>query len=106
MTLTLLFACFVVLALKLMTGLVEVGVTVSVQLQTTQRQCDMEKSKREHDRASDRLEELQATISEVTHANTEPQIHTLVFSVFYAQHWNAELFVLLLCAAYISVDRQ
>ncbi|XP_049898198.1 cohesin subunit SA-2 isoform X2 [Epinephelus moara] len=52
-------------AMKLMTELVEVAVIVSVQLQTTQRQYDMEKGKRAHDRASDRLEELQATISEL-----------------------------------------
>ncbi|KAF1384988.1 hypothetical protein PFLUV_G00125940 [Perca fluviatilis] len=53
------------LAMKLMTGLVEVAVIVSVQLQTTQRQYDTENSKREQDRASGRLEELQATISEL-----------------------------------------
>lgn len=63
-------AHFSPLAMKLMTELVEVAVIVSVQLQTTQRQYDMEKGKRAHDRASDRLEELQATISEVTHTNT------------------------------------
>ncbi|XP_026186093.1 cohesin subunit SA-2 [Mastacembelus armatus] len=53
------------LAVKLMTGLVDVAVTLSVQLQTTQRQCDMEKSKGIHDRASDKLEKLQATIKEL-----------------------------------------
>ncbi|XP_070693242.1 cohesin subunit SA-1-like [Pempheris klunzingeri] len=53
------------LAMKLMTGLVEVAVMVSVQLQTTQRRYDMENSKRAHDRASDRVEELQATINEL-----------------------------------------
>ncbi|XP_022615887.1 cohesin subunit SA-2-like [Seriola dumerili] len=52
-------------AMKLMTGVVEVAVLVSVQLQTTQRQHNTESSKRAHDRASDRLEELQATISEL-----------------------------------------
>lgn len=56
--------------MKLMTALVEVALTVSVQLQTTQRQYDMENSKRAHDRSSDRLEELQATVSEVTHSHT------------------------------------
>lgn len=61
---------FPLIAMKLMTGLVEVAVTVSVQLQTTQRQYNMENSKRVHNRASDRLEELQATISEVTHKCT------------------------------------
>ncbi|XP_029020593.1 cohesin subunit SA-1 isoform X1 [Betta splendens] len=53
------------LAMKLMTGLVEVAVMVSVQLQTTQRQYDMENSKRAQHRASDRLEELQANISKL-----------------------------------------
>ncbi|KAM9357284.1 cohesin subunit SA-3 [Symphorus nematophorus] len=53
------------LAMKLMTGLVEVALIVSVQLQTTQRRYDTENSKRAHDRASDRLEELQAAISEL-----------------------------------------
>uniref|UniRef100_A0A3B3I8U6 Cohesin subunit SA n=1 Tax=Oryzias latipes TaxID=8090 RepID=A0A3B3I8U6_ORYLA len=53
------------LALKVMTGLVEVAVTVSVQLQTTQRQIDTEKSKNPQIRASDKLEELHATISEL-----------------------------------------
>ncbi len=52
--------------MKLMSGLVEVALTVSVQLQTTQRQYDMENSKSPSDKASNRLEELQATISEVT----------------------------------------
>lgn len=55
--------------MKLMTGLVEVAVIVSVQLQTTQRQYDMENSKRADSRASDKLEELQATISEVTNTH-------------------------------------
>lgn len=53
--------------MKLMTGLVEVALTVAIQLQTTQRRYDVENSKRAHNRSSDRLEELQATISEVTH---------------------------------------
>lgn len=51
-----------------MTGLVEVAVVVSVQLQTAQRRYDMENSKRAHDSSSERLEELQATISDVRHA--------------------------------------
>lgn len=48
-----------------MTGLVEVAVMVSIQLQTTRRQYDMETSKTEHDRASERMEELQRIRSEV-----------------------------------------
>ncbi|KAF0039963.1 hypothetical protein F2P81_008198 [Scophthalmus maximus] len=59
------------LAMKLMTGLVEVAVIVSVQLQTTQRRHDMENSKKPHDRASDRLEELQATITELREKREE-----------------------------------
>lgn len=71
-------------AMKLMTGLVEVALTVSVQLQTTQRQYDMENNKRAHDRASGRLEELQATISEVTHTHKHTHAalsaHTATFT--------------------------
>lgn len=57
---------FLLLAVKLMTGLVKVSLGVSIQLQTAQRRCDIESSKRDPDRASDRLEELKASISEVT----------------------------------------
>ncbi|KAM4732683.1 cohesin subunit SA-1 [Anableps anableps] len=53
------------LAMKLMTGLVNVAVAVSVQLQTTQRRYDIENSKSPHDRSSDRLEELKASIREL-----------------------------------------
>ncbi|XP_037315563.2 cohesin subunit SA-1 [Pungitius pungitius] len=53
------------IAMKVMTGLVEVAVLVSVQLQTTQRQHNLENSKGAHERAPGRLEELQATISEL-----------------------------------------
>ncbi|XP_040904363.1 cohesin subunit SA-1 [Toxotes jaculatrix] len=59
------------LAMKLMTEMVEVAVMVSVQLQTTQRRYDMENSKGEHDRASDRLEKLQATITELQEKREE-----------------------------------
>uniref|UniRef100_A0A674MU86 Cohesin subunit SA n=1 Tax=Takifugu rubripes TaxID=31033 RepID=A0A674MU86_TAKRU len=58
------------LAMKLMTGLVKVFLGVSIQLQTAQRRCDIECSKRDPDRASDRLEELKASISEL-HENKE-----------------------------------
>ncbi|KAF3838690.1 hypothetical protein F7725_010458 [Dissostichus mawsoni] len=50
---------------ELMTGLVEVAVIVSVQQQTTQRQYDQEDRKSASDRASDRLEKLRATISQL-----------------------------------------
>ncbi|XP_061581993.1 cohesin subunit SA-2 [Cololabis saira] len=53
------------LAMKLMTEMVEVSVTVSVQLQTTQRRADMENSKRPHERSTDRLEDLRAAFSQL-----------------------------------------
>ncbi|TNN73085.1 Cohesin subunit SA-1 [Liparis tanakae] len=53
------------IAMKLMTGLVEVAALSSVQLQTSQRQYDMENAKEAHYRAPGRLEELQATISQL-----------------------------------------
>ncbi|KAK5864520.1 hypothetical protein PBY51_015757 [Eleginops maclovinus] len=59
------------LSMKLMTGLVEVAVTVSVQQQTTQRQYNIENSKGASDRASDRLEDLQATISQLRENRVE-----------------------------------
>jgi hypothetical protein len=56
--------------MKLMTGIVEVAVMVFAQIKTTQRRYDAERSKSAEHRASERLEELQATISEVTRAHT------------------------------------
>ncbi|XP_027864003.1 cohesin subunit SA-1 [Xiphophorus couchianus] len=53
------------LAMKLMTGLVDVAVAVSVQLQTTQRRCDIENSKSPRDQDSGRLEELKTAIREL-----------------------------------------
>ncbi|XP_028315452.1 cohesin subunit SA-1 [Gouania willdenowi] len=53
------------LAMKLMTGLVDVAMVQCVQLQTTQRQFEMERNKRAEDKASDRLEELQNSIGEL-----------------------------------------
>lgn len=58
---------FLLLAMKIMTGLVKISLGVSIQLQTTQKRYDIECSKKVPDRASDRLEELKASISEVTH---------------------------------------
>lgn len=60
--------------MKLMSGLVEVAVTVAVQQQTTQRRYDTENSKRPADRASDKLEQLKATLSEVTHTESDTDI--------------------------------
>nr|XP_046151826.1 cohesin subunit SA-2 isoform X1 [Oncorhynchus gorbuscha] len=53
------------IAMKLMTGIVEVAVMVFAQIKTTQRRYDAERSKSAEHRASERLEELQATISEL-----------------------------------------
>ncbi|XP_031654489.1 cohesin subunit SA-2 isoform X3 [Oncorhynchus kisutch] len=53
------------IAMKLMTGIVEVAVMVFAQIKTTQRRYDAERSKGAEHRASERLEELQATISEL-----------------------------------------
>lgn len=60
-----------VLAMKLMTGLVDVAMAVSVQLQTTQRRYDIENSKSPRDPESTRLEELKTAIREVKHSNTD-----------------------------------
>uniref|UniRef100_A0AAQ5YSD4 Cohesin subunit SA n=1 Tax=Amphiprion ocellaris TaxID=80972 RepID=A0AAQ5YSD4_AMPOC len=68
------------LAMKLMTGFVDIVVVVSVQLQTTQRRYDVENSKREHDRASDRLEELQATVSECI--ENKEELSSMMNSIF------------------------
>ncbi|XP_076595594.1 cohesin subunit SA-2 [Chaetodon auriga] len=68
------------LAMKLMTGLVEVALTVSVQLRTTQRRYDVENSKRAHDRSSDRLEELQASINEL--CENKQEIASMMNSTF------------------------
>ncbi|XP_054648682.1 cohesin subunit SA-1 isoform X2 [Dunckerocampus dactyliophorus] len=53
------------LAMKLITGLVEVAVMVSFQLHTIQRRYNLEKGKEVHEQDSERLEELQATISQL-----------------------------------------
>ncbi|CAL8262557.1 unnamed protein product [Lota lota] len=53
------------LAMKLISAVVEVGVSVSTQLQTCQRLYDAESSKTPQDRATHRLEELQAVIKEL-----------------------------------------
>ncbi|KAM3850030.1 cohesin subunit SA-1-like [Diretmus argenteus] len=53
------------LAMKLMTGVMEVAVILSTQLQISQRRYDLENRKNAQDRASARLEVLQATISEL-----------------------------------------
>ncbi|KAM8848274.1 cohesin subunit SA-1 isoform 2-T2 [Synchiropus picturatus] len=68
------------LAIKLMTGLVEQSVIVSVQLQTTQRQYDMENNKQFRDRARDKLEELQAVISEMKENREE--LSSIIVSTF------------------------
>ncbi|XP_053735252.1 cohesin subunit SA-1 isoform X2 [Synchiropus splendidus] len=68
------------LAIKLTTGLVEQSVIVSDQLQTTQRQYDMENNKQLRDRARDKLEELQAVISEMKENREE--LSSIIVSTF------------------------
>lgn len=63
---------FLLLAMKLMTGLVKVSLGVTVQLQTTQKRYDIESTKMVPDRSSDRVEELKASINKVT----KFQLHT------------------------------
>ncbi|XP_062332798.1 cohesin subunit SA-3 isoform X2 [Osmerus eperlanus] len=52
-------------AMKLMTALVEVAVTVFAQVKTTQRRYDVETTRSPEDRALGRLEELQANVSQL-----------------------------------------
>lgn len=65
---------FSLLATKLMSGLVEVAVAVNVQQQTTQRRYDIEISKMPSERASDKVEQLKATLSEVRHEDSDTDI--------------------------------
>ncbi|XP_056456548.1 cohesin subunit SA-3 isoform X2 [Gadus chalcogrammus] len=53
------------LAMKMISAVVQVGVSVATQLQTAQRRYDAESSKSPQDQATQRLEELQAAIKEL-----------------------------------------
>ncbi|XP_029918342.1 cohesin subunit SA-1 isoform X2 [Myripristis murdjan] len=68
------------LAIKLMSGLVDVAMTVSVQLKTNQRRYDMESSKSAEDKAYDRMEELQTTMTELRENREE--LSSLMNSIF------------------------
>ena len=57
-------------AMKLMSALVDVALTVSINLDNTQRQYDAEQSKNQAKRASDRLENLMTRRKELEE-NTE-----------------------------------
>lgn len=89
---------FSFLAVKLMTGFVDAALNVSVQLQTTQRQYDMESSRSPHDRAPDRLLELQATVSLVTHSATLTLYRTVRKEKSWqgSNNWNMFFFFLFL----------
>lgn len=85
-----------------MTGFVDAALNVSVQLQTTQRQYDMESSRSPHDKAPDRLLELQATVSLVTHSATLALYRTVRKEKSWqgSNNWNMYLcffFVFLAC---------
>ncbi|KAJ0049771.1 hypothetical protein NL108_003532, partial [Boleophthalmus pectinirostris] len=68
------------LAMKLMTGLVEVAAVLSIQIQTIQRQYDIENSKTPFEKAPERLEELQATLSQM-HENRQ-ELSSLMNATF------------------------
>ncbi|CAL8357734.1 unnamed protein product [Merluccius merluccius] len=59
------------LAMKLVSAVVEVGVLVSTQLQTCRRRYEAERSKTPQDRATQKLEELQAVIQELVEHREE-----------------------------------
>ncbi|KAM4621914.1 cohesin subunit SA-1 [Polymixia lowei] len=59
------------LAMKLMTGVVEVALIVYGQLQTSQRRYNIENSKETQDRANDKLEELQGIVNELRERREE-----------------------------------
>ncbi|CAJ1058981.1 cohesin subunit SA-1 [Xyrichtys novacula] len=68
------------LAMKLMTRLVEVATIVSVQRQTTQRQYDMKNNNMARYRDTEQLEELQASISELQ--ENEAQVSSMMNALF------------------------
>lgn len=68
------------LAIKLMTELVQVAALLSVQQQTIQRRYDIENSKTAFEKAPERLEELQATLNEL-HENRE-ELSSLMNAAF------------------------
>ncbi|KAK0147688.1 Cohesin subunit SA-1 [Merluccius polli] len=59
------------LAMKLVSAVVEVGVLVSTRLQTCRRRYEAERSKTPQDRATQKLEELQAVIQELVEHREE-----------------------------------
>ncbi|KAJ0002798.1 hypothetical protein NQD34_007947, partial [Periophthalmus magnuspinnatus] len=68
------------LAMKLMTGLVEVAALLSVQIQTIQRRYDIENNKAAFEKVPQRLEELQGTLSQM-HENRE-ELSSLMNATF------------------------
>ncbi|KAG7164936.1 cohesin subunit SA-3-like [Homarus americanus] len=71
-------------AMKLMTALVDVALTVSVNLDNTQRQYESERQKSREKRASDRLEslmskrqELEENMDEIKNMDTLPEIRSI-----------------------------
>ncbi|XP_061747820.1 cohesin subunit SA-1 isoform X2 [Nerophis ophidion] len=59
------------LAIKIMSGMTEIVVTVSLQLHPVQRHYDKEKSKQTHEQDARRLEDLQAGIKELQEKKEE-----------------------------------
>ncbi|KAL0973621.1 hypothetical protein UPYG_G00207250 [Umbra pygmaea] len=68
------------IAMKLMTAIVQVAVVVFAQMKTTQRRYDVERSKSPEHQASEKVEELQAIISELREHQEE--LSSLMNSTF------------------------
>ncbi|KAG5270479.1 hypothetical protein AALO_G00193090 [Alosa alosa] len=59
------------IAMKLMSAVVEVAVSVFAQIQVTNRRCELEKNKTSEHRATQKLEELEQSYSELMEHQTE-----------------------------------
>lgn len=67
------------LAMRLMSAIVVVAAEVNAQAVMTKRRCEMEKSKRAEHRAIGREEELENSLKEVTHKQTNKHTNPLAF---------------------------
>lgn len=61
----------VCVAMRLMSAIVAVSAVLHAQADTTQRRYQLEKNKNAAHRATERLEELQSSYNEVSHAHTQ-----------------------------------
>nr|XP_057931328.1 cohesin subunit SA-1 isoform X2 [Doryrhamphus excisus]XP_057931329.1 cohesin subunit SA-1 isoform X2 [Doryrhamphus excisus] len=93
------------LALKLISGMVEVAVMVSFQLHTISRRYDLEKGKEAHEQDSERLEELQATISQLQENKEEmsSMINTTFRGIFVHRYRDQMMEVRAMCMEELGV---